>query len=162
MGQIFSIKLKDPNESYRANKIIKKYGITCSEFLTFGGLKRWVDEINKDKGHPLRHLKPKGRDMLVVDIQEALPAWTELGKFDTDVAFDRTSPEQVEKICQFIHDNKNMIEYVESADFVIDRFGIKGPQAITLARLDNNKVTTPKNLIEQYNLMVNLENKRSV
>ena len=160
MGQQFIIKLKDPNESYSVNKLLQINDITCNKFLTYGELSEWVYEINKDESHPLRHLKPEGRQMLMRDLQRAIPSWTEVGKFQADIAFNRTPKDQVYKISKFVHDYKNIIEYVKSAKFMIDRFNIKGAQAVTLTDLDPDTSTGSNDLISKYNLMVSLNNRR--
>ena len=113
------IKLKGNVAPEPMNTLLEeKYGIS-SRFITEASISRLIDEINTN--HDCKHLRPEGKKATRADLEAMFPTWTEVGLFDADLYFERTSTEEMKRIADFIIDNADKIEYITDVETLIDR-----------------------------------------
>lgn len=121
------IKLKDLSESNieKMNRSLIENGLhfkDVGDFLTMASLKEWVDEINNGECEAQSHLKPKdGSPLTIEGIQRALNSWTEIGVFETDLYFGRTSDENMDKLLSFISKNMESFSKITDIDILVER-----------------------------------------
>lgn len=133
MGQTVKIKLKTKvdAEIENFNSILETMGIT-NKFVTEKMNIDWVNNINIDPKSPHAHLKP----ITLEKLKEFFTYYTEIGLLDFDVAFGRTSQEQVDLYAMFIHENKDQIDYVKGGDELVSRYNIVSEYAETILNLN--------------------------
>lgn len=128
------IKLINHQDGKKLNKKLEVEKLK-DRFLTETDLADWVDEINKDKDHPIRHLKPKERDMTKADLQEMVPAFTETGTLNCDPYSGRMPQEEMQKVVNFVIENKDKIEYIEEFEILLERGNITDPKIVNQIKM---------------------------
>lgn len=134
MGQVIRIKTKDNANLNKLNASLEKMGLE-NAFLTPDDLINWVDSINNDPNSPQKHLKEKDVVYTIADLKKQFPYHTIVGQLDFDVAFGRTSEEDVKKYAQFITRNKVSIEHIKGGDSLIERYELTPKQIETIEQL---------------------------
>lgn len=122
MGQLVFIKSINLDEGHleTLNKELETLGIENS-FTTRKHNEDWVNDINTNPDSPQKHLKPKDRDLRVDELIRLFSTWCEIGSLSFDVAFSRTSQEEVNKYVEFIMGHKDELT-LKGFDSLIDRF----------------------------------------
>lgn len=114
------IKLKKGVPPEPINALLKeKYNISNRGFVTEEMVMEIVDEINTNPKR--KHLKPNNRNATRADVEKLFTTWTEIGLFETDLYYGRTSKEEMKKISEFIIDNADKIEYITDVETLLDR-----------------------------------------
>lgn len=133
MGQNVKIKLKTnvDSEIDKMNLILETMAIP-NRFITEKMNMDWVDNINNDPLSPHAYLKPITLD----ELKQTFSYFTELGYIDFDIAFGRTSQEDVDLYALFIHENKDQIEYVKGGDELVKRYVLVPEHAETILNLN--------------------------
>jgi len=137
-----TIKLKtnDDSEINKLNLVLETMGIE-NMFVTEQSNIDWVNDINQNPESSLHRLKPITLDKL----KDIFSMWCEVGRLDIDVAFGRTSQEQIDLYSHFISEYKNDIEYIKNADDLISRYDILPEHKEIILNL-NKKDKKPKKL----------------
>ena len=147
------IKLKKEINPHEMNQILKQRGIE-NNFITEETVTAIAEDINTNP--KIQHLKPKGRYITNDEVKVLFPSWTEIGLFETDLYFGRTSEEQMQKIAEFIIDNADKIEYITDVATLIERGKIHSIFNSILEKLEK-KYEEPKMLPEDKRKINNLE-----
>jgi hypothetical protein len=144
------IKIKDLSTIEAMNKVLEERGIDY-KFWGEEDTKAWLDDINNNPKSPSRKLKPKDRPLTLKELKEMFPYWTEVGIYETDLYYGRTSQEQMQKLGKFINDYSDYIEYVDGSDTLLERGNIPEEYHPVIAKLEKEYVP-PKELPmeEQY------------
>ncbi len=143
MGQLIAIKIKSKEDSEidKFNVELEKLGIDNS-FTAEHHNVEWVDDINNNPDSPQAHLKPITLEKLL----ETFPKeWTEIGVMAFDVAFGRTSQEEIEKYLKFIKSHVENIEYINNGDDIIERYNLSEEETKLIKKLTKEK-KEPKKL----------------
>lgn len=149
MGQLVSIKLKSQKDSEikKVNSILEKMGIE-GRFNLEKWNKEWLKDINENPKSPQSHFKPDDRNLTLDELKKTMPRWTEVGLFETDVAFGRTSEEDMQKISKFIEENKDLIEFIINGEELYERTKITAEQKKTIKKLEK-PIEKPKMFPEE-------------
>jgi len=150
MGQLVFIKLKteEDSEIQKVNAILKDMGIETDFTMEKHNID-WLNDINTNVKSHQRHLKPDDRDLELQELKDMFNHWTEVGLFQVDVAFGRTSEEQMQLIAKFIEENIDKIKYVQSGDELGNRAEITEKQKVIIKGLEKKKQSPKKLPIEQ-------------
>jgi hypothetical protein len=133
------IKLKDSNVIEAMNKVLEERGINY-KFWSEEDTKAWLDDINNNPDSPSKHLRPKERPLTLEELTKMFPHWTEVGVYETDLYYGRTSKEQMQKIGKFINDYSDNIEYVDGSDTLLERGNIPEEYHPVIAKLDKKHI----------------------
>jgi hypothetical protein len=149
------IKLKDLNKINKMNKVLEEMGIEY-KFWSEEDNKAWLNDINTNPESPQKHLKPKGRDLTLAELKEMFEAWTEVGIYETDLYYGRTSEEQMQKIGKFIYNYSDEIEFLDGSDILLERGNIPEEYHSTIAKLEKEDIP-PVKLPEDQQYIPNLD-----
>jgi hypothetical protein len=112
------IKLKSNVDVVKKNEIMASMG-TRLKFITEQGNQNWLSDINTNPEHPLKHLKPDGRDMTMEELSECFPRYTEVGLIDVYLSNEDLTDTDKNALLNFIIMNTEDIEYItDSADLI--------------------------------------------
>ena len=145
------IKLKQEINLKEMNEILKQNGIE-NKFITEETITAIAEDINTNP--KLRHLKPERRNITNDEVKELFPTWTEIGLFETDLYFGRTSEEEMQKIAEFIIENADKIEYITEVETLIERGKIHNRCHMLLKKLEK-KYEKPKMLPKEKRVINN-------
>ena len=137
------IKLKNLNKINEINKFLEKMGIK-NKFWSEEDNKAWVNDINTNPESSQRHLKPNDRDLTLSELKEMFEAWTEVGIYEIDLYFGRTSEEQMQKLGEFIYIYSDEIEFLDGSDILLERGNIPKKYHSTIAKLEKEYIPPTK------------------
>jgi hypothetical protein len=121
---MFIIKFKQEKSVDKLNQLLEAYGISGG-VISDKDNKKWLEDINTNPDSSQKHLKPTDRDLSIEELKEMFPAWTETYRFDTDLYFGRTPEKEMKSLASLIKKHKNLIEYIDGSDLLIERGDIE-------------------------------------
>ena len=145
MGQLVYIKAKSGSEGI-LNAILTEMDIK-NDFTTEQHNQDWLKDINENPKSPQRHLKPKDRNLTMDELKDMFESYTEIGLLDFDIAFNRTSDEDIQKYLEFIRIHRDNIEFLKGAEELIERYETTPKQRrviILLNQIEPDPVKLPK------------------
>jgi hypothetical protein len=133
MGQLVIIRLKTKDDLgiIKINKLLKKAGIKNS-FTTEQENINWCKDINTNPQSPQKHLKP----ITLEQLKGMFILWCTVGTLSFDVGFSRTSQAEAKKYAKFILEHEDLIEKLEGADELIERYKLSTAEEIVIKKLN--------------------------
>lgn len=153
---MLEIVLKDPDKAYIMNRALENMGIK-NRFITHESNEEFLKEINEDPECKGRHLKPADRDLTLEELKQLFPTWTEVGRFEADLYYQRTPVEQMQLIAKFIFKFANEIKYISGSDTLLERGNIPEEYHEVIKSLEK-PYEPPKELPEEEQVRPNLQN----
>lgn len=131
------IQLKKDSDIHKMNTVLEGLGIK-SKFITVEDNEEWLKDINENPNSPQKHLKPTDRPLLMDELVEIMPLWTQVGLFHSDLYYGRTSEKDMKNIAKFVNENHNFVEYIKNADLLIERGKISNKYQNVLRQLNKD------------------------
>lgn len=149
------IILKESVDYEKMNEVLKGYGVTDNVFITEAINQEWLDGINNDKDHPLKHLKPEDRDLTMEELKSLFPTWTKEGTLEYHFSSE-TDEEEIPKYAKFIVENKESIQFLNYGEKLIERGEVPEEYHSVILSLEEPE-TEPEMLSEEEQYRPDLE-----